>query len=162
MEMGWLKSLMDLNYNAGDGVEGCSFYSSSLSLQYLTFSFRSPSSTSFIPSKPNQFLSHPLNDINRIGSQQILTKQETVNEQQQAKSVKHSFNFKTYMVQKAESVNRAMDAAVSLKDPIMIHEAIRYSLLARGKKVQLVHCLFVCEIVVRSESIYGHTGNLRC
>ncbi|KAK9936530.1 hypothetical protein M0R45_013366 [Rubus argutus] len=33
MEMGWLQSLMAWNYNAGDGGEGCSFNSSSLSLQ---------------------------------------------------------------------------------------------------------------------------------
>ncbi|KAK9912684.1 hypothetical protein M0R45_036535 [Rubus argutus] len=117
MEMGWLKSLMDLNYNTSDGGEGCSFNSSSLSLQYLTFSFRSPFSTSFIPSKPDQFLSYPLNDINRIWYQQILIRQETVNEQQQAKLVKCTFNFKTYMVQKAESVNQAMDAAIFAQGP---------------------------------------------
>ena len=57
------------------------------------------------------------------------------------------------MVQKAESVNRAMDAVVSLKDPIMIHEAIRHSLLAGGKTVQLIHCHFVCELVDGSESM---------
>jgi hypothetical protein len=33
MEMGWLQSLMAWNYNAGDGGDGCSFNSSSLSLQ---------------------------------------------------------------------------------------------------------------------------------
>ncbi|KAL6205541.1 hypothetical protein ACLB2K_022799 [Fragaria x ananassa] len=46
----------------------------------------------------------------------ILTKQESVVNEE---STKPSFNFKTYMVEKAESVNRALDAAVSLKDPLV-------------------------------------------
>ncbi|KAM5576260.1 geranylgeranyl pyrophosphate synthase, chloroplastic-like [Rosa sericea] len=83
----------------------------------------------------------------------ILTKQETVKEHKEEESGKPSFNFKTYMVEKAESVNRALDAAVSLKDPITIHEAMRYSLLAGGKRVRPVLCVAACELVGGSESV---------
>ncbi|PRQ34470.1 putative geranylgeranyl diphosphate synthase [Rosa chinensis] len=50
------------------------------------------------------------------------------------------------MVEKAESVNRALDTAVSLKDLITIHEAMRYSLLAGGKRVRPVLCVPACEL----------------
>ncbi|PRQ43216.1 putative geranylgeranyl diphosphate synthase [Rosa chinensis] len=57
------------------------------------------------------------------------------------------------MVEKAESINRALDAAVSLKDPITIHEAMRYSLLAGGKRVRPVLCVAACQLVRGSESV---------
>ena len=60
-------------------------------------------------------------------------------------STKPSFNFKTYMVEKAESFNWALDVVVSLKDPITIHEAMQYSLLTGGKRVRPVLCLMACE-----------------
>ncbi|XP_068343383.1 geranylgeranyl pyrophosphate synthase, chloroplastic-like [Pyrus communis] len=83
----------------------------------------------------------------------VLTKQETLTEEFDEESPKPTFNFKSYMLQRAESVNQALDAAVSLRDPITIHEAMRYSLLAGGKRVRPVLCLAACELVGGSESM---------
>ncbi|KAF4380645.1 hypothetical protein F8388_016999 [Cannabis sativa] len=57
------------------------------------------------------------------------------------------------MVQKANSVNQALDSAVLLRDPIMIHESMRYSLLAGGKRVRPMLCLSACELVGGKESV---------
>ncbi|GAB4848884.1 FPP GGPP synthase [Ancistrocladus abbreviatus] len=87
----------------------------------------------------------------------ILTKQESVDtpeeDKQKLKEINDAlFNFKTYMVEKAKTVNQALDAAVSLKHPVKIHEAMRYSLLAGGKRVRPVLCISSCELVGGDES----------
>ncbi|KAK2986842.1 hypothetical protein RJ640_011067 [Escallonia rubra] len=74
----------------------------------------------------------------------IFTKEQEESKQTQFQS---TFSFKTYMVEKANSVNQALDAAVSLKDPKKIHESMRYSLLAGGKRVRPVLCIAACETV---------------
>ncbi|KAK8687750.1 hypothetical protein V6N13_086549 [Hibiscus sabdariffa] len=40
-----------------------------------------------------------------------------------------SFDFKSYMIQKATTINQALDSAVPLRDPVKIYEAMRYSLV---------------------------------
>ncbi|PSR99708.1 Geranylgeranyl pyrophosphate synthase [Actinidia chinensis var. chinensis] len=78
----------------------------------------------------------------------ILTREET-------ETPKHEttrFDFKSYMVHKASSVNKALDDAVSLRDPPQIHEAMRYSLLAGGKRVRPMLCLAACDLVGGHES----------
>ncbi|GER47920.1 geranylgeranyl diphosphate synthase [Striga asiatica] len=60
---------------------------------------------------------------------------------------KPHFNFKAYVVERADFVNRALDDAVSVRDPPAIHEAMRYSLLAGGKRVRPMLCLAACEVV---------------
>ncbi|GAB2279714.1 Belongs to the FPP GGPP synthase [Dionaea muscipula] len=86
----------------------------------------------------------------------ILTKQEATetpgDEQQPQTPMAEPFNFKSYMVQKANSVNQALDLAVSLKHPKKIHESMRYSLLAGGKRVRPVLCIAACELVGGLES----------
>ncbi|ESQ50582.1 hypothetical protein EUTSA_v10022750mg [Eutrema salsugineum] len=62
------------------------------------------------------------------------------------------FDFMSYMIGKADSVNQALDSAVSLREPIKIHEAMRYSLLAGGKRVRPVLCIAACELVGGEES----------
>ncbi|XP_042508933.1 geranylgeranyl pyrophosphate synthase, chloroplastic-like [Macadamia integrifolia] len=57
------------------------------------------------------------------------------------------FNFKAYMLQKGASVNQALEGTVSLRDPLKIHEAMRYSLLAGGKRVRPILCIASCELV---------------
>lgn len=57
------------------------------------------------------------------------------------------FDFKGYMAEKAVAVNRALDLAVPLAQPEKIHEAMRYSLLAGGKRVRPMLCLAACEVV---------------
>ncbi|GMN39287.1 hypothetical protein TIFTF001_008526 [Ficus carica] len=66
---------------------------------------------------------------------------------------KPTFDFKSYMTQKAESVNRALDDAVPLREPLVVHEAMRYSLLAGGKRVRPVLCLLACELVGGDDSV---------
>ncbi|MQL88848.1 hypothetical protein Taro_021415, partial [Colocasia esculenta] len=57
------------------------------------------------------------------------------------------FDFKGYMTDKAVAVNRELDLAVPLAYPERIHEAMRYSLLAGGKRVRPMLCLAACELV---------------
>ncbi|XP_073009465.1 geranylgeranyl pyrophosphate synthase 7, chloroplastic-like [Typha latifolia] len=58
------------------------------------------------------------------------------------------FDFKSYMVSKAAAINAALDAAVPLAHPEPIHAAMRYSLLAGGKRVRPILCLAACDLVV--------------
>ncbi|GLU19932.1 hypothetical protein SLE2022_361520 [Rubroshorea leprosula] len=91
----------------------------------------------------------PVSSVPFISS--VLTREDTIKEEDQGPQ-KPSFDFKSYMVQKVNSVNQALDAAVSLREPLKIHEAMRYSLLAGGKRVRPVLCLAACELVGGQES----------
>nr|2J1O_A Chain A, Geranylgeranyl Pyrophosphate Synthetase [Sinapis alba] len=59
----------------------------------------------------------------------------------------------SYIIRKADSVNKALDSAVPLREPLKIHEAMRYSLLAGGKRVRPVLCIAACELVGGEESL---------
>ncbi|KAB2057884.1 hypothetical protein ES319_A11G197300v1 [Gossypium barbadense] len=82
----------------------------------------------------------------------VLTKEDIVKEEEQDPQ-KSSFDFNSYMLQKASAVNQALESAVSLRDPVKIHEAMRYSLLAGGKRVRPVLCLAACALVGGRESM---------
>lgn len=82
----------------------------------------------------------------------MVTATEENDGSQSSSSSATKFEFKKYMVEKAETVNRALDEAVPLRDPLRIHEAMRYSLLAGGKRVRPVLCLSACELVGGSEA----------
>ncbi|CAH9105623.1 unnamed protein product [Cuscuta europaea] len=56
-------------------------------------------------------------------------------------------DFKSYVLEKANSVNKALERAVLLKEPLKIHESMRYSLLAGGKRIRPMLCLAACELV---------------
>jgi hypothetical protein len=64
-----------------------------------------------------------------------------------------TFNFALYMEAKAKIVNEALDAAVPMAYPEMVHESIRYSLLAGGKRVRPILCLASCEMMGGDESV---------
>ncbi|KAL0798551.1 hypothetical protein Bca101_053726 [Brassica carinata] len=64
-----------------------------------------------------------------------------------------SFDFASYVVNKAESVNKALDSAVPLKEPLKIHEAMRYSLLAGAKRIRPLLCIAACELVGGQASV---------
>ncbi|RID51002.1 hypothetical protein BRARA_H01695 [Brassica rapa] len=64
-----------------------------------------------------------------------------------------SFDFMSYMVRKVETVNRALDLAVPLQEPLKIHEAMRYSLLAGGKRIRPLLCIAACELVGGEASV---------
>jgi geranylgeranyl diphosphate synthase type II len=63
------------------------------------------------------------------------------------------FNFEGYMGGKAKAVNVALDLAVPMLHPERIHEAMRYSLLAGGKRVRPALCIAACELVGGSEAM---------
>lgn len=64
-----------------------------------------------------------------------------------------NFNFNTYMIEKAVKVNQALNDAIPLREPLKIHESMRYSLLAGGKRVRPVLCLAACELVGGEEAM---------
>lgn len=64
-----------------------------------------------------------------------------------------TFQFEEYMAMKAKTVHKALDAAVPLQPPLKIHEAMRYSLLAGGKRVRPILCIASCELVGGDESL---------
>ncbi|KAJ8770776.1 hypothetical protein K2173_021423 [Erythroxylum novogranatense] len=83
----------------------------------------------------------------------VLTKEESTLDEEHNSWPKSTFDFKSYMRQKANNVNQALNAAVSLRDPAKIHESMRYSLLAGGKRVRPVLCIAACELVGGTESM---------
>lgn len=74
-------------------------------------------------------------------------KEDVENEDDPIEETTIPFNFKTYMYQKGNSVNEALEKSITVKEPIKIHEAMRYSLLAGGKRVRPVLCIAACELV---------------
>lgn len=72
--------------------------------------------------------------------------------EEQEISQKSAFCFKSYMIEKANSVNKALDESISMKTPFKIHESMRYSLLAGGKRVRPILCIAACELVGGKES----------
>ncbi|EOA33076.1 hypothetical protein CARUB_v10016413mg [Capsella rubella] len=66
---------------------------------------------------------------------------------------RHSpFDFKSYMNRKAESVSAALNVSVPLQEPLTVQEALRYSLLAGGKRVRPLLCIAACELVGGDEA----------
>ncbi|XBI90562.1 geranylgeranyl pyrophosphate synthase, chloroplastic-like [Triticum dicoccoides] len=57
------------------------------------------------------------------------------------------FDFNSYMGERAVAVNSALDAAVPAGEPpAALHEAMRYALLAGGKRVRPALCLAACVV----------------
>lgn len=57
-----------------------------------------------------------------------------------------------YKALKAKQINKALDEAVPLRHPAILHEAIRYSLLSSGKRFMSTLCIASCEMVGGSQS----------
>ncbi|CBI17572.3 unnamed protein product, partial [Vitis vinifera] len=64
----------------------------------------------------------------------VLTKEEMVRGGDTPEEEKPAFNFNAYILDKANSVNKALDDAVPIREPVKVHESMRYSLLAGGKR----------------------------
>ena len=58
-----------------------------------------------------------------------------------------SFDFKAYLNQSRERVEAALDASMGPERPESLREAMRYSLLAGGKRLRPILCLAACELV---------------
>ncbi|CAA0819098.1 Heterodimeric geranylgeranyl pyrophosphate synthase large subunit 1- chloroplastic [Striga hermonthica] len=71
--------------------------------------------------------------------------------EQESRSI---FDFNAYVAEKASLVNKALDEAVLVGRPPAkaIHEAMRYSLLAGGKRIRPMLCIAACEAVGGSQA----------
>src|SRR4028118_1466889 len=57
-----------------------------------------------------------------------------------------SFDLSTYLVNRKEAIEVALDSALPVIYPEKIYEAMRYSLLAGGKRLRPILCLASCEL----------------
>lgn len=58
-----------------------------------------------------------------------------------------TFDLKSYLAKRCTQVEAALDAALSVVYPEQIYEAMRYSLLAGGKRLRPILCLATCEMM---------------
>jgi geranylgeranyl diphosphate synthase type II len=63
--------------------------------------------------------------------------------EQETKTV---FDLKGYLHQKKNLVEKALDESIPINQPERIYEAMRYSLLAGGKRLRPILCLATCEL----------------
>ncbi|KAI3451742.1 hypothetical protein Pfo_008407 [Paulownia fortunei] len=104
----------------------------------------------FLPNTGSRFLSHvPFSDS--ACNHRTVNKGQHQESQEEAKPLS-KFDFKAYMLEKICIVNQALDAALPLRNPIKIHEAMRYSLLSGGKRICPIVCLAACQLVGGHES----------
>nr|BBK15475.1 geranylgeranyl pyrophosphate synthase [Scoparia dulcis] len=85
-------------------------------------------------------------------AQPTLQSQDSVIRKPQSSFLFPDFDFKEYLATKADKVNQALSDAVPLQHPTKIYEAMRYSLLAGGKRVRPLLCLAACELVGGEEA----------
>lgn len=57
------------------------------------------------------------------------------------------FSLEKYLKEKKILVEAALDQSVAIAEPVTIYEAMRYSLLAGGKRLRPVLCLAACEML---------------
>ncbi|XP_058081213.1 geranylgeranyl pyrophosphate synthase, chloroplastic-like [Magnolia sinica] len=88
-----------------------------------------------------------------------LTKEHTKEEEEKDPNYQNTprsvsgFDFKSYMLQKGNSVNKALDMAVPAQAPEIIYNSMRYSLLAGGKRIRPLLCIAACELVGGDEAV---------
>ena len=63
-----------------------------------------------------------------------------------APALEDRFDFKAYLAQAKEQVEAALDASLAPERPESLREAMRYSLLAGGKRLRPILCLAACEL----------------
>ncbi|GER40042.1 geranylgeranyl-diphosphate synthase [Striga asiatica] len=89
---------------------------------------------------------------NRLFTHHQKVQNAPIQETQESANPRKQFDFKSYMLQKIRIINRALDAAVPIQNPIKIHEAMSYSLLSGGKRICPIVCLAACHLVGGDES----------
>jgi len=57
-----------------------------------------------------------------------------------------TFDLATYLKQRKLMVEEALDSSLTVTRPETIYEAMRYSLLAGGKRLRPILCLAACEL----------------
>lgn len=63
------------------------------------------------------------------------------------------FSLKTYLARKKELVEEALDNSLPIAKPAKIYEAMRYSLLAGGKRLRPILCLATVALLGENENI---------
>ena len=63
------------------------------------------------------------------------------------------FELDTYLQAKKVIVEKALDRAIDIQKPETIYEAMRYSLLAGGKRLRPILCLATCQLMGGSEEM---------
>lgn len=63
------------------------------------------------------------------------------------------FDLKTYLQEKKDLVETALDESLPMGKPEKIYEAMRYSLLAGGKRLRPILCLATAELLGKNEHI---------
>ncbi|MDP5016727.1 MAG: polyprenyl synthetase family protein, partial [Dolichospermum sp.] len=63
------------------------------------------------------------------------------------KSESASFNLATYLKERQQLCEQALDNSISVVYPEKIYEAMRYSLLAGGKRVRPILCLATADMI---------------
>ena len=58
-----------------------------------------------------------------------------------------SFSLASYLEEKRLIVESALDSSLVIGNPAKIYEAMRYSLLAGGKRLRPILCLATCELM---------------
>jgi geranylgeranyl diphosphate synthase type II len=58
-----------------------------------------------------------------------------------------SFDLKTYLAERRQLVETAIDQALPVQYPETLYESMRYSLLAGGKRLRPILCLATCELM---------------
>ncbi len=64
-----------------------------------------------------------------------------------------TFDLKSYLAERRTQVETALDAALGVVYPEQIYEAMRYSLLAGGKRLRPILCLTTCEMIGVSAAV---------
>lgn len=57
-----------------------------------------------------------------------------------------AFDLKRYLVQRSQQIETALDQSLPVVYPEQIYEAMRYSLMAGGKRLRPILCLATCEL----------------
>ena len=63
------------------------------------------------------------------------------------------FNLNDYLRQQKAKVEQALDSSIAIAKPEKIYEAMRYSLLAGGKRLRPILCLATCELTGGTEEM---------
>lgn len=70
-----------------------------------------------------------------------------VADQTSSPSQESSFDLSSYLKQRQAQVEAALDQSIAVSYPEKIYEAMRYSLLAGGKRLRPILCLATCELM---------------
>jgi geranylgeranyl diphosphate synthase, type II len=84
---------------------------------------------------------------NMVISANSLTNQGRVTELSSGSSLEAGFDLATYLGQQQKAVEAALEGAIAIVYPETIYEAMRYSLMAGGKRLRPILCLATCELV---------------